>query len=150
MTLFSNKFKKLWFWPNLGAKKLFLENLALSRTTSSGFLAPYQNLEKVNHTLQKKRLDIWTEGWKDGQILFYKTLQATTTGPKRIQFLKIQLYSIKIKPSILLRNIFKILCIRVPYVCISPIMRNLKYSTLDSASTGKTLKFRRNIRIRTD
>ena len=65
MTQFSNKFKKPWFWPIFpifGAKKIFLENPALSRTTSYGFLAPYQNLEKVNDTIQRKQSDRWTEG----------------------------------------------------------------------------------------
>ena len=65
MTKFSNKFKKPCFWPIFpifGAKKIFLENPALSRTTSYGFLAPYQNLEKVNDTIQRKRPDRWTEG----------------------------------------------------------------------------------------
>ena len=62
MTQFSNKFKKPCFWPILGAKKFFLENPALSRTTSYGLLAPWQNLEKVNDTNQRKRLDIRTEG----------------------------------------------------------------------------------------
>ena len=54
MTKFSNKYKKPCFWPIFpifGAKKIFLENLALSCTTSYGFLAPCQNLEKVNDTI---------------------------------------------------------------------------------------------------
>ena len=58
MTKFSNKFKKPYFWPILGpifpilgAKNIFLENPALSCTTSYGFLAPCQNLEKVNDTI---------------------------------------------------------------------------------------------------
>ena len=42
-----------------GAKKIFLKNLSLSCTTSYGFLAPCQNLEKVNDTIQTKRLDRW-------------------------------------------------------------------------------------------
>ena len=67
MTQFSNKFKKLCCWPILGAKKIFLENPALSHTTSYGFLAPCQNLEKVNDTIQRKRLDRWKDGQKDGK-----------------------------------------------------------------------------------
>ena len=43
-------------FPIFWAKKIFLENPALSRTTSYGFLAPCQNLEKVNGTIQRKRL----------------------------------------------------------------------------------------------
>ena len=68
MTKFSNKFKKPCFWPIFpifGAKKIFLENPALSRTTSYGFLAPCQNLEKVNDTIQRKRLDRWRERQTD-------------------------------------------------------------------------------------
>ena len=80
MTKFSNKFKKPCFWPIFpifGAKKIFLENPALSRTTSYGFLAPCQNLEKVNDTIQRKRPD----RGKDGQTLFYRTLPATAGSP---------------------------------------------------------------------
>ena len=68
MTKFSNKFKKPCFWPIFpifGAKKIFLENPALSRTTSYGFLAPCQNLEKVNDTIQRKHPDRQMEGWTD-------------------------------------------------------------------------------------
>ena len=57
MTQFSNKFKKRCFWPIFpifGAEKIFLENPALSHKTSYGFLAPCQNLEKVNDTIQRK------------------------------------------------------------------------------------------------
>ena len=39
----------------LGAKKVFLENPALSHTTSYRFLASFQNLEKTND--KRKRLD---------------------------------------------------------------------------------------------
>ena len=74
MTQFSNKFKKSCFWPifpHFWGKKNFLENLALSRTTSYGFLAPCQNLEKVNDTIQRKcpdrQTEGWTELWKDGR-----------------------------------------------------------------------------------
>ena len=44
-------------YPIFGAKKIFVENPALAHTTSNGFLAPCQNLEKVNDTLQGKRPD---------------------------------------------------------------------------------------------
>ena len=71
MTQFSNKFKKPCFWPIFpifGAKKIFLENLALSRTTSYGFLAPCQNLEKVTDTIQRKHLERWKDGWMNGRM----------------------------------------------------------------------------------
>ena len=72
MTQFFNKFKKPCFWPIspiFGTKKIFLENQALSRTTSYEFLAPCQNLQKVNDTIQRKcpdrRKDRKTEGRTD-------------------------------------------------------------------------------------
>ena len=46
-------------------KKNFLGNPALSHTTSYGFLAPSQNLEKLKDTIQRKRLDRWKDGWTD-------------------------------------------------------------------------------------
>ena len=88
MTKFSNKFKNPCFWPIfpiLGAKKIFLENLALSCTTSYGFLTPCQNLEKFNDTIQRKCPDRRKEGRKHGQTLFYRTLLATARGPKRVK-----------------------------------------------------------------
>ena len=39
------------------AKNIFLENLALSRKPSCGFLAPCINLEKANDTISRKRPD---------------------------------------------------------------------------------------------
>ena len=89
MTKFSNKFKKpCWVhFPNSWGKKIFLENPALLHTTSYGFLAPCQNLEKVNDTIQRKCQDRQKDGrtdrWKDGQTLFYRTLPDTARGPKR-------------------------------------------------------------------
>ena len=79
-------------FPIFGAKKIFLENPALSRTTSYGFLAPRQNLEKVNDTIQIKHLDRRTEGQtEDGQTLFYGTLPTTAGGPKIIYNIVIEL-----------------------------------------------------------
>ena len=86
MTQFSNKFKKPCFWPIFpifGTKKIFLENPALSRTTSYEFLATCQNLEKINLTIQRKRLDRRKDGRTEGQTLFYRTLPATAGGIKR-------------------------------------------------------------------
>ena len=78
------------FWPILRAKIFFLEYLALSHTTSHGFLAPCQNLENTKTQFQENaQTEKWTEGrndkrmqgWKDRQTLFYKTLPATASGP---------------------------------------------------------------------
>ena len=59
-------------------KKFFLKTQALSRTTTNGFLGPYQNFEKTNIRFQK------TCGRNDGrkgeQILFYWTLPASPGG----------------------------------------------------------------------
>ena len=57
-------------FPIFGAKKNFLKNLALSCTTSYGFLAPCQNLEKVIDTIQRKcpgRQMEGQDGLKDGR-----------------------------------------------------------------------------------
>ena len=53
-------------FPIFGAKNIFPENPALSRTTLYGFLASCQNLEKTNDTIPRKRPD----RRKDGQTLF--------------------------------------------------------------------------------
>ena len=55
------------FWPIFGAKKFFLENPALSHTTSYGFLASYQNLAKTNDVIPRKHSDRLKERRKDGQ-----------------------------------------------------------------------------------
>ena len=47
MTTFFNIFKKPKKIPIFWVKNFFLENPALSRTTSYGFLASCQNLEKL-------------------------------------------------------------------------------------------------------
>ena len=81
MTKVFNKFKKLKFLvhsPNFWSKKHFLENPALSRTTSYRFLAPCQNLEKTNNTIPRKLPD----RRKDGQTLFHEILPATAGVPK--------------------------------------------------------------------
>ena len=75
-------------YPIFGAKKIFVENPALAHTTSNGFLAPCQNLEKVNGTIQRKCPNRRTEGQKDGQTLFYRTLPATAAGPIKWLVLK--------------------------------------------------------------
>ena len=89
MTKLSNKLKKPCFcpiFPIFGAKKIFLKNPALSRTTSHGILAPCQNLEKINNTIPRKHLDRekngqtdrWKDRLKDEQTLFHGTVPATT------------------------------------------------------------------------
>ena len=44
---------------------MFLENPALSRTTSHGFLASCQNLAKTNDTIPRKSLEKQMEGRAD-------------------------------------------------------------------------------------
>ena len=66
MTKFFNKFKKLYF-PNFLPKKNFPENPALSRTTSYGFQASCQNLEKTNDTIPRKRPGRRKDGRKYGR-----------------------------------------------------------------------------------
>ena len=92
MTKFSNKLKKPSFcpiFPIFWAKKIFPKNPALSSTTSHGILAPCQNLEKLMTQFQENtwtdRTEGQTEAWKEGQNLFYRSLPATTGGPKSIK-----------------------------------------------------------------
>ena len=66
--LFSNKFKKPCFWPILGPFSQFLGQRKISwkiwlchAQLHYGFLAPYQNLERVNDAIQRKRLDRWKD-----------------------------------------------------------------------------------------
>ena len=68
-------------FPNFVGKKLFLENPALSHTTSYGCLASCQNLEKTKDTIPRKRPDRRKDGWKDGQTLFHRNLPANAGGP---------------------------------------------------------------------
>ena len=75
------------FSKYLQQKKHFLENLALSLSTSYGFLASYQNLEKTNDAIPRKnpergRKDNWKNEQKDGQTLFHRILLGTARGPK--------------------------------------------------------------------
>ena len=74
MTIFSNILKQplflAHFWaifPIFGGEKMLLENPALSRTTSYGFLASCQNFEKTNDTIPIKRLDRQKDGRTDGR-----------------------------------------------------------------------------------
>ena len=73
-----NTRQKLHFWPILpfflvgergggggGAKRHFPENLAVSHTTSCGFLASCQDLEKINDPIPKKRPNRWKNGGTD-------------------------------------------------------------------------------------
>ena len=71
MTKFFNKFQSPVFspflvhFPNFGDKKKLSENPALSSTTSYGFLAPCQNLEKTDDAIPRKHPDGRTDGRKD-------------------------------------------------------------------------------------
>ena len=74
MTKFSNKLKKLCFWPVLGPfsqflgqKNFFPKNPALSCTTSYGILPPSQNLEEIISIL-RKRLGRRKDGRTDGRM----------------------------------------------------------------------------------
>ena len=76
-----------WFiFPILGAKKFFLENPALSHTTSYGFLASYQNLEKTNDSIPSKHPNRWKERRTDGKVdrpYFIGPFQLTLGGPNK-------------------------------------------------------------------
>ena len=67
MTKFFFKFEKTYFWlisPIFWAK-VFPKNLALSRTTWSGFLAPWWNSEKPNDPIEPNDKLGETAGGKD-------------------------------------------------------------------------------------
>ena len=57
MRKFFSKFKKPCCWPFLAHFPKFLENLALSHTTSYGFLAPCKNLEKPDDAIPRKSME---------------------------------------------------------------------------------------------
>ena len=67
---FLNHFLNFW------DKKKFPENSDLSRTTSSTM----QKTLLINYTIAWR--DGRIQGGKDGEALFYMTLQTTTGGPK--------------------------------------------------------------------
>ena len=70
--------------PNFWGKKIFLpENPALPCTTSHGFLALCQNIEKINDTIPRKRPDRRKIERRDRQTLFYR-ISATAGGRNRI------------------------------------------------------------------
>ena len=62
-------------FPIFGTKTFFLENPALSRTTSYECIASCQNLEKTNYTIPRKCR------WKDRWTLFHRTLPANNEVP---------------------------------------------------------------------
>ena len=88
MTKFLNKSKNLVFgpylvhFPNFGGKKQIFWNIWLC-TTSYGFLAPCQNLEKTDDTIPRKHPERRTDGRKVRQTLFHRTLPATAGSPKK-------------------------------------------------------------------
>ena len=74
MTQFSNKFKKnpafdpfFTHLPHLWGKIFFPGKSASATHNFIWVLAPCQNLEKGNDTIQRKRPDRWTEGWTEGR-----------------------------------------------------------------------------------
>ena len=70
------------FWSILsilGENFFFLENPAMSHTTSYGFLAPCQNFEKTKDAIPRKRPD----RRKDRRTVRPHSLPATTGGSKR-------------------------------------------------------------------
>ena len=82
ITKFSYTFTKPWSWPIfsiLGAKKLFLKNLALSSTTPHELLTPYGAPEKTKEPILSS---FWAEGWTD---LIHETLLYLAWGSINIQ-----------------------------------------------------------------
>ena len=104
------------FWPifPIFGTQNFLENLALSHTTSYGFLAPCQNLKKVSDTIQRKCPDRQKdrrtvgriEGQKDGRtdrLYFIGAFRLPPGIQKQVQaleFLKPNTQKVTIKDTI--------------------------------------------------
>ena len=92
MTKFSNKFKKLCFWPIFpifGAKRFFLRNPALSHRKKHGPLTSCWVSQKTNESIPRKLPDGRTERWKDGKTerrtLIHRTLPTTARGATRLE-----------------------------------------------------------------
>ena len=81
-------------FPTFGKIK-FLWKIRLSRTTSYGFLATCQELEKTNDTTPRKRPD-WR---KDGRSLFHRTLPATAGFQKSKYLVKRNIFFLQIKKN---------------------------------------------------
>ena len=80
MTKFFFKFKETYFWPTLCPFPQFLEQkkflpntLALSHTTSQGFLVPCKNSEK-NYPIPRKHPDRW-QGRRNDRLYFKESFQ---------------------------------------------------------------------------
>ena len=62
------------FWR----EKIFQKNPGLACTTRYKFLAPCQNLEKINDPIPRKWIDRQTNGVTKVQALFHRTLLVNT------------------------------------------------------------------------
>ena len=92
MTKLSNKLKKPCFcpiFPIFGAKKFFPK---ISSSVMHNFTWDSSNVPKFRKLMTQFQENTWTdrtegqtEGWKEGQNLFYRSLPATTGGPKSIK-----------------------------------------------------------------
>ena len=75
-------------FPNFWDKKIIQENPTVTHNSST-----IKNLEKTNDAIPRKRRDRKTDGrtdgWKDRQTLFHRTLLATARGPKKIMFFQV-------------------------------------------------------------
>ena len=77
---FSNKFKKLYFWPIFpifGSKIFFSKNLAVTHNTTWASNTMLSSRKKTNEPNPKK-----TAGQKDGQTLIHRTLLVMAGSPK--------------------------------------------------------------------
>ena len=69
-------------FANFWGRNFFSHKIGLCHAQLHVFLAPFQNLEKTDDTVPRKRQDRWKDGKKDGQTLFYRTFAATIGGFK--------------------------------------------------------------------
>ena len=83
MTKSVNKFKKTLFlahFPKFLGKNFFSRKSSCHAQLHMGF-QHHANIEKK--LMIQFQENTWTEGWKDGQTLFYRTLPATVGGPNK-------------------------------------------------------------------
>ena len=73
---------------------------AYKKSASYGFLTPCLNLEKTNDLIPRKRLERRTDGWKDRQTLFHRTLLASAVGPIIATYLRKSSNKLKIPSKI--------------------------------------------------
>ena len=69
-------------FANFWGRFFFFNKIRIYHAQLHVFLAPFQNLEKTDDTIPRKRQDRRKDGKRDGQTLFYRTFAVTIGGFK--------------------------------------------------------------------